>query len=142
VYGPSGTEASRIVSLVPCPGYTEVLSLFMPGHLGQEHNWTYMLNCGQVGRLVPGKSARFQWNRRCRPCRKRFRRHLGAASTKATETRSARRLPIEGSRSVHERRRDDPIRDVTSVALLEVMSPAGLVRILGLIHCPPCGAAR
>ena len=59
VYGPSGTEASRSVSLVPCPGYSEVLSLFIPGHVGQEHTWTYTLNCGPVGRLAPGKSARF-----------------------------------------------------------------------------------
>jgi hypothetical protein len=60
MYRRSGvTEASRTVSLVPCPGYTELLSLFRPGHVGQVHTWTYKLNCRPVGRLAPGRSARF-----------------------------------------------------------------------------------
>jgi hypothetical protein len=59
VYGPSGEEANRTVSFVPCPGYTESLDLFRPGHTGQEHTWTFKLNCGPVGRLAPGKLARF-----------------------------------------------------------------------------------
>lgn len=59
VYGPSGEEANRTVSFAACPGYTESLDLYVPGHLGQVHTWTYKLNCGPVGRLAPGKSARF-----------------------------------------------------------------------------------
>ena len=59
VYGPSGEEANRTVSFAPCPGYTESLDLYRPGHVGQVHTWTYKLNCGPVGRLAPGKSARF-----------------------------------------------------------------------------------
>ena len=59
VYGPSGEEANRTVSFALCPGYTESLDLYVPGHVGQEHTWTYKLNCGPVGRLAPGKSARF-----------------------------------------------------------------------------------
>ena len=59
VYGPSGEEANRTVLFAPCPGYTESLDLYVPGHLGQEHIRTYKLNCGPVGQLGPGKSARF-----------------------------------------------------------------------------------
>jgi hypothetical protein len=59
VYGPSGEEANRTVSFIPCPGYTESLDLYVPGHLGQVHTRTYKFNCGPVGKLAPGKSARF-----------------------------------------------------------------------------------
>lgn len=43
------------VSLVPCPSYTEG----MTGSSGLLNSRTYVLNCGTVGQLGPGASARF-----------------------------------------------------------------------------------
>jgi hypothetical protein len=49
---------SKPVSLVPCPGYTELLVLKVAGRY-REERWSYELNCRPVPRLLGGQSARF-----------------------------------------------------------------------------------
>jgi len=49
----------RAVSFLPCPGYTEILTLIMGAHV-QVHTWSYRLNCESIKRISPGKSARFE----------------------------------------------------------------------------------
>ncbi len=49
---------SRAVTFLPCPGYTEFLTL-VNGSRVQVHTWSYELNCQAIGHLEAGKTARF-----------------------------------------------------------------------------------
>jgi hypothetical protein len=46
------------VTFLPCPGYTEFLTL-VNGSRVQVHTWSYELNCQAIGHLEAGKTARF-----------------------------------------------------------------------------------
>jgi hypothetical protein len=49
---------SKTVSLLPCPGYTESLGLYLSGRWQVEQS-SYELNCSSVRRLLAGQSRRF-----------------------------------------------------------------------------------
>ncbi len=54
---------SRTLSLLPCPGYTEILTLggnaFVGGVGASIYKWSYELNCHPASELVPGRTLKF-----------------------------------------------------------------------------------